>query len=219
MGTTVNSNGTNIQMYEENLSNAQKFKFSKTRLENLVVDVSRYQGIIDWDTVKNEAGIYGTILRVSASAKTEDSMLARNSAEVKSKGIPYGIYIFSYAENEAEGKLYGEFVKKMISKYNLDSTLGIYLDLEWNNGYMNQSDYENVVRGFMSVLPNAKIYTNLSYARTYLNTPFIKPYITWIAQWNSVCTYDGYYKMWQFTNNGSLPGIDGRVDLNYYYLD
>ncbi len=215
------SNGANIEVNSYTGSQAQKFKFTKTRLENLVIDVSEYNGEIDWPIVKNSAGIYGTIIRISEGCEKEDVKLAKNVAEVKRLGIPYGIYIYSYAENYNEGKQYAEFTKKMIEKYGLNPTLGIYLDIEWNKvvSYMNTQQYTDVVNGFMSVLPHAKIYANLNYANGVLNTPYLRSYITWIAQWNNTCSYTGYYKMWQFTSDGSIPGINGRVDLNYYYLD
>ena len=150
-----------------------------------------------------------------------DLKLAINAAEVKRIGIPYGVYIYSYAENYEEGILYAKFVKKILEKYNLDPTLGIYLDIEWNKivDHMKTEQYTEVVNGFMSVLPDAKIYANLTYANGLLNTTFLRSHITWIAQWNTTCSYTGYYNMWQFSNSGTIPGIKGNVDLNYYYLD
>ena len=84
---------------------------------------------------------------------------------------------------------------------------------------MKTEQYTEVVNGFMSVLPDAKIYANLTYANGLLNTTFLRSHITWIAQWNTTCSYTGYYNMWQFSNSGTIPGIKGNVDLNYYYLD
>ena len=219
-GNAINSANIEVNSFTGNTS--QKFKFTKTRLENLVIDVSAHQGQIDWNQVKN-SGIYGVILRVSAGCDYEDSMFSQYILEVKRLGIPYGIYIFSYAENYNEGVLYGRFTQNMINKYNLNPTLGIYIDLENDDYGINQkisaTTYEEIVKGFATVIPNIQIYANLEYANNRINTPYLRERHTWIAQWSSQCTYQGYYKIWQFSSNGSISGINGRVDLNYYYLD
>ncbi len=183
-----------------------------------VIDVSAHQGYIDWGQVAS-SGIYGVILRIAAGCEAEDSRLAYNIAQVKKYNIPYGIYIYSYAENYAEGVLYANFTKNVISKYSMNPTLGIYLDLESNiiTSYMGISEYTNVVQGFLSVMPNAKIYTYLDYANTALNTTYIRSYITWIAHYNTSCGYTGSYNMWQYTSTGSIAGISGNVDMSILY--
>ena len=80
-----------------------------------VIDVSAHQGVIDWNTVISQGGVDGVILRIAAGCEEEDAMLARNIAELHRLGIPYGIYIYSYAENKDEGRLYANFTLEMIS--------------------------------------------------------------------------------------------------------
>ena len=184
----------------------------------LVIDVSAHQKKIDWQQVAG-SGIYGVIIRISAGCDYEDSELKNNIEGVKKYNIPYGIYIYSYAENYAEGVLYGQFTQSIINKYEMNPTLGIYLDLESNGvtQYMGPNEYTQVVQGFMSVLPHANIYTYTNYANSALNTPYLRSYITWIAHYAESCGYTGSYKMWQYTSDGSLPGINGRVDMNILY--
>ena len=184
----------------------------------LVIDVSAHQKKIDWQQVAG-SGIYGVIIRISAGCDYEDSELRNNIEGVKKYNIPYGIYIYSYAENYAEGVLYGQFTQNIINKYEMNPTLGIYLDLESNGitQYMGPNEYTQVVQGFMSVLPHANIYTYTNYANSALNTPYLRSYITWIAHYAESCGYTGSYKMWQYTSDGSLPGINGRVDMNILY--
>ena len=184
----------------------------------LVIDVSAHQKKIDWQQVAG-SGIYGVIIRISAGCDYEDSELKNNIEGVKKYNIPYGIYIYSYAENYAEGVLYGQFTQRIINKYQMNPTLGIYLDLESNGitQYMGPNEYTQVVQGFMSVLPHANIYTYTNYANSALNTPYLRSYITWIAHYAESCGYTGSYKMWQYTSDGSLPGINGRVDMNILY--
>ena len=191
-----------------------------------VIDVSEYQGWIDWDTVVSQGGVDGVILRISASGlDREDAMLYRNIAELQRLGIPYGIYIYSYAENYNEGVLYAQYTLNIIRKYNMNPTLGIYLDLE-NNGItsnMTTYDYEQVTRGFMDTMTYngygslSKIYTYTNMAEGVLNSPYLRSLITWIAQYNHYCYYTGSYNMWQYSSSGSIPGISGAVDVNVWF--
>ena len=184
----------------------------------LIIDVSAWQGDIDWDTLWNSGEIDGVILRIAAGCEQEDVMLATYIKNIKRLGIPYGIYIYSYAENYDEGVLYANFTQDVIHKYDLNPTLGIYLDLESNviTSYMGVLEYENVVRGFMSVLPNAKVYTYTYYVNTALNSDYIRPYITWIANYD-VTDRPGDYQGWQYTSSASVPGIQGNVDMSIFY--
>ena len=97
--------------------------------------------------------------------------------------------------------------------------LGIYLDLESNSitKKMTEKEYTEVVKGFMGVIPSAKIYTYVNYANGPLNTEYMRSYISWIAHYNHYCGYTGSYQGWQYTSTGSLPGITGNVDLSIFY--
>ena len=191
-----------------------------------VIDVSEYQGYIDWDTVAREGDIDGVILRISASGlDREDAMLARNIAELKRLGIPYGIYIYSYAETYDEGRLFAEFTLNIINKYGLNPTLGIYFDLESNYATYDMStyEYEQVVKGYMNTMTNAgygsisKIYTYTSLAEDVLNSDYLRNLIAWVAQYNHYCYYTGSYYAWQYSSTESIPGISGNVDVSVWF--
>ena len=185
----------------------------------VVVDISSWQEDIDFETLWKADVIDAVILRIAADAEREDPMFSQYIAEIKRLGIPYGIYIYSYAEDYNEGVIYANFMKSLIEKYDLNPTYGIYLDLESNGitQYMGPSEYEQVVRGFLSVLPTAKIYTYVNYANTALNSTYLRSLIDWIAHYHVYeCAYTGSYRGWQFTDIASLPGIDGNVDLSIF---
>ena len=221
------TNFANIRVNEFTGAENQKFKITKTRLENVVIDVSAHNGNIDWATVKRDSGIYGAIVRISGGAQNEDTKLATNISALKQYNIPYGIYIYSYAENYDEGVYYGNWTNSIINKYNLNPTLGIYLDLENSDSYnenilnspIGTAIYTDITKGYVSKVPNARIYANLNYANGILNTPYLRSKLTWIAQWESKCDYTEYYNLWQYTSKGSVPGINGNVDMSYYYID
>lgn len=144
---------------------------------------------------------------------------------MKRLNIPYGIYIYSYAENYNEGKIYADFTVEVIKKYNLNPTLGIYLDLESNiiTSYMGVSEYTAVVKGYMETMKNngyeniTKLYTYKNYADTALNSEYLRNQITWIAQYNHKCTYSGSYIGWQYSSTEKIPGINGNVDISVWF--
>ena len=183
-----------------------------------IADVSAHNGKIDWDTLWSSGEIDGVILRISAGAVNEDAMLAEYIQNVKRLNIPYGVYIYSYAENYDEGRIYANFTNNTMNRYNMKPTLGVYFDLESNviTSYLTPQLYEGIVRGFVDVLPFSKIYTYTYYANTALNTAYIHQYIDWIANY-SVTERPGNYGKWQYTSKGKLPGINGNVDLSIFY--
>ena len=190
-----------------------------------VIDVSSYQNDINWNEVKNKAGVDGVILRISAGCDSEDSKLARNIKEIKRLKIPYGIYIYSYAENYDEGVLYANFTIDTIKKYDMNPTLGIYFDLESNivTKNMGVKEYTEVVKGYMDTMNSngygkiTKLYTYTSYANTALNTEYMRNLIDWIAQYYHYVTYTGNYRMWQYSSTETIPGIKGGTDVSVMF--
>lgn len=189
-----------------------------------VIDVSSWQKDIDWDTVKKYGDIDGVILRIGAGCD-EDEKLERNIKQLKRLGLPYGIYIYSYAEDYSEGREYANFTIKMLKKYSMNPKIGIFLDLE-NNKYTSSfgvNEYTNIVKGYMEVMINSgyglntKIYTYKNYAETSLNSDYLKNQITWIAQYNHFCTYSGSYVGWQYSSTEKIPGIIGDVDVSVWF--
>ena len=190
-----------------------------------VIDVSSWQEDIDWERVINEGGVDGVILRVAMDAEREDPYLAQNIRELQRLGIPYGIYIYSYAENYNEGVIYAQFTLELMKKYNMNPTMGIFFDLESNEitSYMGTAQYEQTVRGFMDTMASAgygdlaRIYTYKNYAEEVLNSDYLKGLITWIAQYYHYCTYDGNYIGWQYSSTERVPGIEGDVDMSVWF--
>lgn len=183
-----------------------------------VLDISAHNGKVDWKSVAS-SGVYGVILRIAASAEYRDSRIKENVAECKKYGIPYGIYIYSYAENYSEGQVYGRFTKSLIDEFDMHPTLGIFLDLESNSitQFMGPEHYTAVVKGFYSIVPEAEIYTYTNYANTALNTSYIRSKITWIADYRGYVGYTESYRMWQYTSKGRNVGVSGDVDISKLY--
>ncbi len=222
-------NGTNILMWQHNDGKNQKFKFIKSEKETRVVDVSYHQGTIDWNKVSN-SGVYGVILRIGYW-DTEDERFGEYISEVKRLGIPYGIYLFSYASTTNGANIEANFTNNIISKYNLNPTLGIYYDLEdWyisadnTSNNLSKTDYDNLARTYINSVSSyvgskykVKIYANLNFVNNRFGD-YARSQSDWIAHYGvSECGYDGNYTLWQYTSEATLDGIRGYVDMNYLY--
>lgn len=194
-----------------------------------VVDVSYYQGDINWDLFAKESDCYGVILRLGYY-DTLDKKFEQNISELKRLNIPYGIYLFSYATTMNGSNKEADFANEMIDKYDLKPELGIYYDIEsWSakNGatsdVITKDMYDNIISNYINKVSShtnnnykVKVYSGRWYAMNRLGD-IAKSYVDWVAEYNSTCKYDGNYSMWQYTSKGSVPGITGNVDISYLY--
>ena len=191
-----------------------------------VVDVSYYQKDIDWEKFKNESDCYGVILRLGYY-ETLDKKFISNLNELKRLNIPYGIYLFSYSTTLTGAKKEANFTNNMISTYNITPTLGIYYDIEsWNTKNSSSNEiskdmYNKIVEEYINTVNNynggkykVKVYSGRWYAMNRLGEA-AKNHVDWVAEYNSTCKYDSAYSMWQYTSKGSIPGIEGNVDISY----
>lgn len=190
-----------------------------------IIDVSYHQGKIDWKKFKEESNCYGVILRIGYYNYL-DTSFGYNLSELKRLNIPYGIYLFSYAKNEAEALMESNFVYEKIKEYDVNPNLGIYYDIEsWKTSKKDSNSisadmYKRIVSNFIDNLNKKlegkykiKVYCNRWYATTKLKG--LENYIDWVAEYNKTCKYKGDYSMWQYTSKGSVPGINGNVDISY----
>lgn len=181
-----------------------------------VIDVSYHNGTINWDAVK-AAGIDGAIIRCGYGdniTSQDDKQWKRNADECTRLGIPFGTYIYSYAKSAAQARSEAEHVLRLVSGYKL--SYPIYLDLEQAG---TQSGAVERAKIFGDIIEGAGyycgIYCNKSWWDSYLN-PLGDRYTKWIARYNSTLGMNGV-DMWQYTSDGSVSGISGRVDMNHCY--
>ena len=193
-----------------------------------VIDVSSWQGNIDWNKVNKEADIDGVIVRIAASAKYEDTKLERNIKAIKEFNIPYGIYIYSYAENQEEGEEYAKFTVELIKKYDMNPKIGIFFDLESNSKTENLTtrDYELITEAYMNSMrengygDKTSIYTYKALAEEKFYSPYLFERITWIAQYNHFNTYKNNHVVgWQYSSKEIVPGIQGYTDMSVWFKD
>ena len=196
-----------------------------------VVDVSQWQGSIDWSRAK-AAGVEGAIIRLSYGwGNGFDTYALRNISECKRLGIPFGIYMYSYSYNSSTAASEGASVVNLLNRAGVkpgDLSYPVYYDLErWTwTGHTpptSPSVYDGIVNAWYAKL-NAGGYTNLSvysytnYLNTALNSTNIRSKTRWVASYGARTgfNFSTGAKGWQYASDGKVNGISGNVDLNAF---
>ena len=200
-----------------------------------VVDVSYVQSSIDWAKVK-AAGIAGAIVRCgyrgygSSGTLKEDSMFLNHIKGAYNAGLKVGIYFFTEAINEAEGKEEARFALQQLKKSGVKLTYPIAVDTEninasnptprANANRLSVANRTAAIKGFCEEIKKngyePMIYASTSWLNNQLNMSKL-PYKVWVAQYNTSVTYKGSYIMWQYTSTGRVNGINGVVDKSHSY--
>ena len=190
------------------------------------IDVSQHQGAINWDKVK-KAGIEFAMLRVGYS-NILDNEFKNNVKGCVDNNIPFGVYLFSYALDEADARREALFVIDCIKELTVN--FPVAFDFEYDSiSYANQmkvnllkDDVIKITETFCKCIEDfgyyAMVYTNKDYYNLYYNGSIKDKFDLWAAHWNIL---EPFYKggMWQHTSSGRVDGITGNVDLNYAYKD
>ena len=180
-----------------------------------VIDISQWQGTIDWETVK--PNIDGAIIRCGWGSDyigQDDSFYQRNVSECERLNIPYGVYLYSYAQSVDAAKSEAQHALRLIQGKNL--SLPVYFDSEESGTEYNASAK---AMAFCEIIRNAGyipgVYASLSWWNTYLQG--VSGVSKWCARWQTN-TPGMECDIWQYTSDGSVPGIVGRVDMNECYI-
>lgn len=187
------------------------------------IDVSKWQGNIDWQKVK-AAGIEFAIIRAGYgnSAAQKDQFFEQNYRGAKAAGLHVGAYWYSYANSFREAIQEAEAFRKVIAGKQFD--MPVYLDMEEKGQLEAGRDFcSGLIRTFCSEMEKAGyyagFYTSASYARTVVSPEIISRYTFWCAQWADHCSYMGRCGIWQHSSKGRVAGIQGDVDLDACYQD
>ena len=187
-----------------------------------VIDVSEHNQDIDWEKVKN-SDIDFAILRVGYGndvSYQDDKKWQYNVSECTRLGIPFGVYIYSYAENTTEAESEADHVLRLIKGYNL--AYPVYYDLEDNSQVsLGNATIQKFAETFCNKISNAGyqvgVYANLNWWNNYLTGSVYNNWHRWVAQYNYQCDYNGNYDMWQCTSKAQVDGISTDVDVSFYY--
>lgn len=197
-----------------------------------VIDVSGWQGDIDWAKAKAD-GVEGVIIRLGyGEGNNADKKAQRNISECKRLGIPFGIYWYSYADTPSLAKEEGADVVAKLKQFGVnpsDLAYPVYYDLEkWTwEGHQPPTDpnvYNNIVNNWYRALQSAGyknlgVYSYTSYLQGPLKHADIYAKTTWVAQYGARMGFDSFptnSRGWQYTSSGKVDGISGNVDMNAF---
>lgn len=192
---------------------------------SLVIDVSTYNGDIDWYSVK-ASGINYAIIRVGyrgyeTANLVKDKRFDYNMSQATAAGIKVGAYIVTQAVNTSEAVEEASFIVSACSGYNV--SLPLIIDVESAGGgrgrgdKISTSERTAVINAFAQTVNScgysAMVYANKDWMENRINAGNISCNV-WLAQYRSTCTYTGPFAMWQFTDSSYVNGISGKVDMS-----
>lgn len=193
------------------------------------IDVSKYQGKIDWNAVA-AAGIKFAIIRCGYRGGLngqliEDPYYRTNIKGATAAGIKVGVYFFTQAVTEAEAVEEASMVLSLVSGYRLSYPIFVDTENGVSGARANGLDVNTrtaCVAAFCKTIANsgytAGIYASKNWYGSKLNMSALNSYCIWVAQYNTTCTYTGRYSIWQYSSKGCINGINGYVDLNVSYM-
>lgn len=204
------------------------------------IDVAKYQGTIDFKQVA-DAGIEFVMVRIGyRTAKTgvitEDVNAAYNLQQAQANGIRLGAYFFSTAVTEEEAREEADYVADFVAKYPITYPIAYncegFTDSENRNSGLSNDERTKIAKAFLDEIAE-RGYTPMFYSsksemenNAYWDMDTIeKSYKVWVSQYpetpypqTSASSYDRTHAMWQYTNQGSIPGISKKVDVNVAYF-
>ena len=189
------------------------------------IDISVHDGIIDFKKVKSSGLAAFIIVRAGYGQliSQKDKRFEKNYAGCKENSIPVGSYWYSYAESvsgiQTEAKVFLETIKGKQFEYP------VYLDFEEKSQFaLGKAKCSEMAKAFLDILENAGyyagIYSSKSYLENYFTEEILRRYTVWVAHYGvSETSYKYPFDMWQYSSDGSVPGINHRCDMNYCYKE
>jgi GH25 family lysozyme M1 (1,4-beta-N-acetylmuramidase) len=195
------------------------------------IDVSKYQGTINWSSVK-ASGIDYVIIRAGFRGYgggdiVGDSQFFNYIKGAKAVGLKVGVYFYSQAINEAEALAEAQYCLDCVKGYTLEYP--IYIDMEYasasgrvQKANLSKAAMTSIVTNFCQRVNSggyrAGLYASKSWLDSYFNMSQIEDkYSVWVAHWASATSYSRAYEMWQYTETGSVNGISGTVDGDVHF--
>lgn len=217
----------------ENLDNSGMFKNyvdADGSKKKVGIDVSEHQGLIDWETVSQYVDF--AIIRIGYRGYTGGSLVldgyyANNIARATECGVPVGVYFYSQATTYEEGVEEANFVLNNLGDYGL--AYPIVLDREdpmqedARTNDMTAEQHTQAALGFLETIAasghRAMVYTNRTYFALYFQIEEVYKYPVWYAQYADEPDWPYEFDIWQYTESGTVPGINGPVDMNLQMME
>lgn len=190
------------------------------------IDVSKFQGWVDWKSVAAD-GVRFAFIRVGnrgygTGELVEDTSFKQNMKSANAAGIKTGVYFFSQAVTVEEGVEEANFVLERIAPYQVDCPVVIDIEMvagdEGRADALSADERTQIIKAFCETIANAgykpMIYLNLEVAAIRVNMEELESYDKWLAYYNPDFYFPYEYKVWQYTENGTVAGLKEKVDMN-----
>ncbi len=183
------------------------------------IDISEFNGNVDIAALKGQIGF--VIIRCgygSDYTNQDDSQYETNVRKCEAAGIPYGVYLYSYAKNKSMAESEAAHTLRLLKGKR--PLYGVWYDVEDSSLPGGETLIDNCVtycRAIEKAGFYCGIYSSLYWMENRLNSPRLDPFDKWIAQWNDTLDYEGPFGIWQYTDNGLLNGR--RFDMDRAYKD
>jgi len=185
------------------------------------VDVSRWQGTINWTLVRN-SGIQFAMLRATYGwgDRKPDATFERNYREAKKVGIHVGAYHYSYAKSPEDAIKEAEYCYSVIKGKKFEYPIAYDME-ESSVAALGKENVSEIAKAFCEKMESygyyVCIYANKNWLENYFTDEIFKKYDIWLAQWTEKPTFQKPYGIWQKSSKGKVNGIDGNVDLDESY--
>lgn len=196
------------------------------------IDVSKHNGNIDWNAVKN-SGVSYVIIRCGYRGYTQGSLVIdpkfhENIKGATAAGLKVGVYFFSQAVDEVEAVQEASFVLDAVKGYKI--SYPIFLDVEYSGASGNSGRADKLDKGTRTAVCkafcatirsggySAGVYANKTWLESMLDPSQLSSGKIWLAQYAAAPSYKGKYDMWQYKSTGKVSGISGNVDMNLSYM-
>lgn len=192
------------------------------------IDVSNYQGIIDWEKVKN-SGIKGVIIRAGWGRGNVDPRFRQYAEGAIKAGLNVGIYWFSYAYTVQMAKQEAIYCHATIADFKAKINMPVFFDWEYDSMRWAEKNGHKPDRALITAMTKefcrmieecgytGGYYLNQDYARNYVNEAELRKYKRWFAKYTATEQKDCY--LWQYSSKGKVDGISGNVDLDRLWID
>lgn len=185
------------------------------------IDVSRWQGEIDWELVKRD-GIQFAMIKIAGGSRSLDPKYKANISGANQVGIPVGVYFYSKAQSVEEAVLDAQFVIENMQGYTI--SYPVVIDVEDSSQQnLGKDKVGAIAKGFCDEIRAAgytpMIYANENWYKNYIDMSQLTDVEKWIARYNYFYDTNISRNIWQCSSKGRVAGISGNVDINFGYTD
>ena len=190
------------------------------------IDVSKWNGKIDWTAVRN-AGVQFVMIRAGVGSSrgtySTDIKFDYNIRGAAVMGLKCGVYLYSYARSVSGAVGEAQYMIKILQPYRNFISFPVVYDIEDDTQKdLGRDTITAMCKGFCDTIRAAgykpMVYANKEWLTNRIDIAQVGADV-WLAQWTSKPTWSGKYTMWQYTDNGTVSGISGVVDMNIGYVD